>query len=198
PLVEKFCGQQPVIVAGSTWLEDEEEIDHFANTNPNTRFIVAPHEIDEERLREIEGLFETSIRYSELSTGDGRENTPNVLIIDNIGLLSRLYHYATIAYVGGGFGDDGVHNVLEAAVYGKPVVFGPVYDRYIEAVELVGSGGGFSIENALEAEELFKQLIDNKEEYHQACEASREYVYSRKGATEKILRVIQEKRLLTN
>jgi len=198
PLVEKFCGQQPVIVAGSTWLEDEEEIDHFANTNPNIRFIVAPHEIDEDRLREIEGLFETSIRYSELSTGDGRENTPNVLIIDNIGLLSRLYHYATIAYVGGGFGDDGVHNVLEAAVYGKPVVFGPVYDRYIEAVELVGSGGGFSIENALEAEELFKQLIDNKEEYHQACEASREYVYSRKGATEKILRVIQEKRLLTN
>ena len=99
---------------------------------------------------------------------------------------------------GGGFGDDGVHNVLEAAVYGKPVVFGPVYDRYIEAVELVGSGGGFSIENALEAEELFKQLIDNKEEYHQACEASREYVYSRKGATEKILRIIQEKRLLTN
>lgn len=198
PLVETFCGQQPVIVAGSTWLEDEEEIDHFANSNPHIRFIIAPHEIDEERLREIEGMFETCIRYSQLSSQDKLENTPNVLIIDNIGLLSRLYRYATIAYVGGGFGDDGVHNVLEAAVYGKPVVFGPVYDRYIEAVELVGSGGGFSIENALEAEELFRQLLGNKEDYRQACEASREYVYSRKGATQKILRVIQEKRLLTN
>ncbi len=197
PLIEEFCGDHSVIVAGSTWLEDEEEIDHFANSNPHLKFIIAPHEIDEERLKEIEALFESTIRYSQLETNNP-EYTPNVLIIDNIGLLSRLYRYATISFVGGGFGDDGVHNVLEAAVYGKPVIFGPVYDRYIEAVELVGSGGGFSIENALEAEELFSGLLGNSQEYNQACDASREYVYSKRGATEKILQVIQEKRLLTS
>jgi len=196
PLIEQFCGTQSVIVAGSTWLEDEEEIDHFANSNPQLKFIIAPHEIDEERLKEIEALFESTIRYSQLETINP-DHTPNVLIVDNIGLLSRLYRYATIAFVGGGFGDDGVHNVLEAAVYGKPVIFGPVYDRYIEAVELVGSGGGFSIENALEAEELLNSLLGNVQEYTQACDASREYVYSKRGATEKILQVIQEKRLLT-
>ena len=198
PLIEDFCGNHPVIVAGSTWLEDEEEIDHFANTKPDIKFIIAPHEIDEVRLKEIEGLFESSIRFSDLGAMDRKEMTPNVLIIDNIGLLSRLYRYASIAYVGGGFGDDGVHNVLEAAVYGRPVVFGPVYDRYIEAVELVGSGGGFSVENALEVEELFSRLLNTSQEYTQACEASKEYVYSKRGATEKILQVIQEKRLLTN
>jgi len=196
PLIEQFCGTHSVIVAGSTWLEDEEEIDHFANSNPHLKFIIAPHEIDEDRLKEIEALFESTIRYSQLETIN-RDHSPNVLIVDNIGLLSRLYRYATIAFVGGGFGDDGVHNVLEAAVYGKPVIFGPVYDRYIEAVELVGSGGGFSIENALEAEELLNSLLGNGQEYNQACDASREYVYSKRGATEKILQVIQEKRLLT-
>jgi 3-deoxy-D-manno-octulosonic-acid transferase len=198
PVIENFCATSRVIVAGSTWLEDEEEIDHFANAHPEIKFIIAPHEVDESRLAEIEGLFETSIRLSELQSDGNAGANANVLIIDNIGMLSKLYHYATIAYVGGGFGDEGVHNVLEAAVYAKPVVFGPVYDRYIEAVELVGSGGGFSVENALEAEELFNSLLNNREDYAEACEASKEYVYSKKGATDIILRVIQEKRLLTN
>jgi 3-deoxy-D-manno-octulosonic-acid transferase len=88
--------------------------------------------------------------------------------------------------------------VLEAAVYGRPVVFGPVYDKYLEAVELVGSGGGFSVENALEAETLFTSLLLDKEEYDLACEASREYVYSKRGATENIVAFIHENRLLTS
>src|SRR6201991_4427014 len=86
------------------------------------------------------------------------DHSPNVLIIDNIGLLSRLYRYATITWIGGGFGDDGVHNVLEAAVYGKPVVFGPVYDKYPEAEELVNVGGGISVETALEFEKALNEL----------------------------------------
>ena len=195
--IEDFCGKSDVIVAGSTWVEDDEELDHFANANPHIKFIIAPHEIDEDRLREIESLFEQSIRFSTYSLKNEKTNA-NVLIVDNIGMLSRLYRYAKIAYVGGGFHDGGVHNVLEAAVYGRPVIFGPVYDRYVEAVELVGSGGGFSIENALEVEELMKRLLSYKLEYAQACEASQEYVYSKRGATEKILQVLQEKRLLTN
>jgi 3-deoxy-D-manno-octulosonic-acid transferase len=110
--------------------------------------------------------------------------------------LSRLYKYATIAYVGGGFGDDGVHNVLEAAVYGKPVVFGPVIEKYVEAVELVDCGGGIVIDSALEAEKVFNRLLANREEYEAICKASGEYVQGKKGATEKIIGYIEEKRFL--
>jgi len=200
PLIEAFCQGAIVIVAGSTWEEDEEELDHYANTHPDIRFIIAPHEIEEGRLKEVEHLFRHRIRYSELSRQPGRapgRPAPNVLIIDNIGMLSRLYQYATITYVGGGFGDDGVHNVLEAAVYGKPVVFGPVIEKYIEAVELVDSDGGIVIDSALEAEAVFNRLLSKEKEYRHACEASRDYVYSRRGATDKIVVYIQENRLLT-
>jgi 3-deoxy-D-manno-octulosonic-acid transferase len=203
PAIEAFCQGARVIVAGSTWEEDEEELDHFANTHPDIRFIIAPHEIDEARLKEVELLFRNRVRYSELAASyklqaasqapvsrqPGRP-APNVLIIDNIGMLSRLYQYATITYVGGGFGDDGVHNVLEAAVYGKPVVFGPVIEKYVEAVELAECGGGIVIDSALEAESVFNRLLNNKEEYQHACEASRNYVYARKGATDRIVSYI--------
>jgi 3-deoxy-D-manno-octulosonic-acid transferase len=208
PTIEAFCGDRPVIVAGSTWEEDEEELDHYANTHPELRFVVAPHEIGEDRLREVEGLFRHAVRYSVWEKNIDRPGTagaalagwpePNVLIIDNIGMLSRLYRYATIAYVGGGFGDDGVHNVLEAAVYGKPVVFGPVIEKYIEAVELTESGGGLIIDSALEAEKVFNRLLQNPQECRETGEASRSYVHSRKGATRRIIRYIQEKRLLTS
>jgi 3-deoxy-D-manno-octulosonic-acid transferase len=219
PLIAAFCGNAAVIVAGSTWEEDEEELDHFANTHPEMRFIVAPHEIGEDRMREIERLFRHAVRYSVWEKGGGMAGSsgsrptgkgaagsaglgswpePNVLIIDNIGMLSRLYRYATIAYVGGGFGDDGVHNVLEAAVYGKPVVFGPVIEKYIEAVELVEGGGGLIIDSALEAEKVFNRLLKNPEECREAGAAARDYVYSKRGATEKIINYIYENRLLTN
>src|SRR5579859_6322027 len=197
PLIEAFCGRQPVIVAGSTWEEDEEELDHYANTHPDIRFIVAPHEISEARLQEVEGLFRHCIPFSVLAkgavppaAGRGAWPEPNVLIIDNIGMLSRLYRYATVTYVGGGFGDDGVHNVLEAAVYGKPVVFGPVIEKYIEAVELTDSGGGLIIDSALEAEKVFNRLLQNPEECRETGEASSRYVHSKKGATEQIVRYI--------
>ena len=121
-----------------------------------------------------------------------------MLIIDNIGMLSKLYKYATITYIGGGFGDDGVHNVLEAAVYGKPVVFGPVYDKYIEAVELEQQGGAFVINTALELEKCFNDLIEDTSAWQKSCEAARNYVYNKKGATESIMQYIQENRLLTN
>jgi 3-deoxy-D-manno-octulosonic-acid transferase len=113
-------------------------------------------------------------------------------------MLSRLYKYATITYVGGGFGDDGVHNVLEAAVYGKPVVFGPVFNRYLEAIELLEEGGAFTIETALELEKVFEDLFRDEILYNQTATAAKEYVYSKKGATGRILNFIQEKRLLTS
>jgi 3-deoxy-D-manno-octulosonic-acid transferase len=202
PAVAAFCGQHPVIVAGSTWEEDEEEIDHYANTHPEVRFIIAPHHVDEDRLVEVERLFRHCIRYSLWERGERGLRPgwpePNVLLIDNIGMLSTLYRYGTITYVGGGFGDDGVHNVLEAAVYGKPVVFGPVIEKYIEAVELTDSGGGIVIDSALEAEKVFDRLLGDARELAETGKASREYVVSRKGATEKITRFIYENRLLTS
>jgi 3-deoxy-D-manno-octulosonic-acid transferase len=197
-LIDKFCGSHPVIVAGSTWTEDDEELDHFANTNPHIRFIIAPHEISKPRIDECLTLYKNAITFSELRTSKLAPGTsPNVLIIDNIGLLSKLYHYSTICYIGGGFGADGIHNVLEAAVYGKPVVFGPVYDKYIEAVELIESGGGFSVENTIELEELFNNLLDDEFLYKQACITSKNFVQENAGATEKIINYIQEKRLFT-
>ena len=113
-------------------------------------------------------------------------------------MLARLYSYAKICYVGGGFGDDGVHNVLEAAVYGKPVITGPVIEKYIEVLELAEVGGVIIIDNALEAESVFSRLFANEEEYNFHGKEARNYVYSRRGATEKIIRFIQENRLLTS
>jgi 3-deoxy-D-manno-octulosonic-acid transferase len=206
PVIADYCSGHIVIVAGSTWEEDEEELDHYARIHPEMRFIIAPHEIEEERLREVESLFRNTIRYSVLEKNAGitpktvnnNQGQPNVLIIDNIGMLSRLYHYAKICYVGGGFGDDGVHNVLEAAVYGKPVVTGPVIDKYVEVKELADCGGVIIIDNALEVEAVFARLITNAEEYAFHGNAARTYVYGRRGATKKVINYIQENRLLTN
>lgn len=213
PVIAGFCGEHRVIVAGSTWEEDEEELDHYANTHPEIRFIIAPHEIEEDNLRDLEDLFHHSIRYSALekrspaavpTASEANDPTPvsnpppNVLIIDNIGMLAQLYYYARICYVGGGFGDDGVHNVLEAAVYGRPVITGPVIDKYVEVMELAEVGGVIIIDNALEAESVFNRLFEDKEEYAFHSEAARNYVHARRGATEKIVRYIQENRLLTS
>ena len=215
PGIEQFCADEKVIVAGSTWEEDEEELDHYANTHPDIKFIIAPHQIDEIHLKDIENLFHNSIRYSKMvkmmaagqspsaekpghRSSTNANHLPNVLIIDNIGMLSRLYKYSTIAYVGGGFGDDGVHNVLEAAVFGKPVVFGPVIEKYIEAMELVEKGGGIVIDSALEAETMFERLFSSQEEYQFSSQASMDYVFSKRGATETIIQFIQENLLLTS
>ena len=143
--------------------------------------------------------FEGSVFYSKWIeerqplTGNGQ---PNCLIIDNIGTLSRLYHYATITYVGGGFGYDGLHNILEAAVYGKPVIFGPEIDKNFEAEELIECGGAISIENAIELEKVVDELLNNKEELSSRSNAAKDYVYKNAGATDKIISFIRMKNLL--
>ncbi|MDB5191178.1 MAG: Three-deoxy-D-manno-octulosonic-acid transferase protein [Segetibacter sp.] len=195
--IEKFIGSADVVVAGSTWTEDDKELDHYANTNQNVKFIIAPHNINRERLNECLSLYKHSILLSQLK-GNVNLESVNTLIIDNIGMLSRLYKYATVTYVGGAFGADGVHNVLEPAVFGKPVVVGPEYEKYIEAVQLVEAGGGISIGNALELEKTLDTLLLKGEYYEEACNASTEYVYKNSGATAKIMKLIYEKRLLTN
>ena len=214
PCLKEFCGDNKVIVAGSTWEDDEAELIHYAKINPGMKFIIAPHEIDKENLSDVKKEFTGSIFYSEYVLKVKRETldvsnetsshissltfTGNCLIIDNIGMLSRLYKYADIAYVGGGFGYEGLHNILEAAVYGKPVLFGPGIDKNFEAQELIECGGGIIIKNALDLEKVLTHLYTNEDELQRRGVAAKNYVYSNAGATKKIMEYIQEKRLLTN
>ena len=199
PMAESFSKGFFTIVAGSTWPDDEEELVHFVKANPRVRLILAPHHVEEDRLVDIEKLFPSTTRFSVLNQ-DGNSGTAateaQVLIIDNIGMLSVLYKYAQVAYVGGGFGDDGVHNVLEAAVYGVPVVFGPVYEKYREAVQLLESGGGFSIDSALELEELFTELMNEEERRTDAGRKAREYVIKNAGATASVISFIEQNKFL--
>ncbi len=195
PVIEKFCKGHPVIVCGSTWDEDEEVLMHYAKVHRNIKFIIAPHEIDNENLQDVHKEFPDSVFYSDL---EKEFRDAQVLIIDNIGMLSRLYKYATITYVGGGFRNPGIHNILEAAVYAKPVIFGPVYEKFDEAKNLVMAGGAFSIETALELESLLDQLLNNETRLKAAGNIAGAYVTDQCGATQKIMEYIYAKRLLTS
>lgn len=197
--IDNFINKRKVIVAGSTWSEDDEALAHFTNTHADICFIIAPHDISEERLKECEKLYNKSIRYSTFKQNNlQQQSNNNVLIIDNIGMLKTLYGYADICFIGGGFGGDGVHNVLEAAVYNKPVLFGPVYDKYIEAIELIEEGGAFVTEDALKLERKINELLNDKVAYKTAAVSAGNYVHSKTGATSIITGYIQENRLLIN
>ena len=195
--IEKLCAGFDVVVTGSTWSEDDKKLSVYANKKTDVKFIIAPHNINEQRLNECLKLYKNAALFSTI-THAGIPSNINAIIIDNVGMLSRLYKYSTVSFVGGGFDKDGVHNVLEAAAYGKPVVFGPVYKKYIEAVELIAAGGGITISNMAELEEQMNDFLTKNRNYEKACDAALNYVYSKQGATQKILQFIQEKRLLTN
>lgn len=192
--IERFCGQDAVIVAGSTWEEDQEVLAHYVRQHPEVKFIIAPHEVDEDNIMDVMKQFPGAMRYTQIE----KDVASHVLIIDNIGMLSRLYKYANIAYIGGGFRDSGIHNTLEAAVYGVPVIFGPVYEKFKEAVELIDAGAAVSIENALELEATFNDLLNNAHKITKAGNAAKTYVSDNTGASKIILDYIQRNRLLTN
>ncbi len=194
PFISEFCGNSIVIVAGSTWEEDEIELMHFIKVNPQMKFIIAPHEINAENLEDVREMFPDAHFYSQLTSPPIFAS--NILIIDNIGMLSRLYQYATIAYVGGGFGKDGVHNVLEAAVYAKPVVFGPEFEKYEEAIGLIETGGAISVEGPLGLESVLNEMLKDKKVLKERGDVAVAYVKQHKGASKKIIQFIQEKRLL--
>ena len=202
PTVEQFINQAKTIVAGSTWTDDDEALDHFANTHPELKFIIAPHDIGKERLKECCTLYKYSILYSAYNELINKNATIseniNTLIIDNIGTLKFLYRYATICYVGGGFGNDGIHNVLEAAVYYKPVLFGPAYENFSEAIELIDKSGAFDVEDAIELEDQLEELLADEGLYKEACNIAGDYVKNNTGATNAIINYIQGNRLLTN
>ncbi len=200
-LITQFCQNERIIVAGSTWSEDDKALHHLALTHREIKFIVAPHNIDQSRLNECLTYYPNAMLYSKYER-DFIENKPfknvQTLIIDNMGMLSKLYQFAEIAFIGGGFSEDGIHNTLEAAVYGVPVVFGPVYEKYLEAVELINIGGAFSALDVIELEQIINQLLNDAAMRIHCGSLAQKYIQQKAGATQKVIDYIQENRLLTN
>jgi 3-deoxy-D-manno-octulosonic-acid transferase len=199
PAIENFVQQYPVLVAGSTWPEDDKELQHFVNNPPAVKHILVPHVTDGASLQKCKEIFPGALLYSayEVAFLQGIDVPDNsILIIDRIGMLSSLYRYASVAYIGGAFGADGVHNVLEAAVYGKPVVMGPTFQKYLEATELVDKGGAITVNNGQALDTTLQALFDNEIEREKIGQIALDYTVSKRGATNKVLQVIQENRLL--
>jgi len=188
PIVEAFANQKKIFVGGSTWPADENILYDFIN-NPEAdwKFIIAPHEIGSAHLTSLEQkIKQPSVRYSQSDT----VNLVNqkVLLIDNIGMLSSLYRYANIAYVGGGFGKS-IHNILEPAAFGIPVIFGPAHHQFTEANILKKEGGGFAINNKLDFVDCVEYLSDFGN-YKKACTASKQFMQQHKGATDVVMKYL--------
>ena len=177
--METFRQDRKVIVAGSTWGPDEQLLAQLLQHFPEYKLVVAPHEIN--RTTEVKQTFAAykTALYSSKEKNDLAES--QVFVIDTIGILNRLYQYSTVSYVGGAF-KTGLHNILEAAVYGKPIFFGPHYDHFNEAVNLVSLKGAFSIHSPEEMREIMTKFEQNPEYYDQTCDICHQYVAHNSGA----------------
>ena len=186
-IVEQFRGDKRLFVAGSTWGPDEDILLPLINENPDIKFVIAPHEMDESRierlLREVKG---GAVRYTQLPSDF---TDKQVLVLDTIGLLSRVYGSAEWAYVGGGFG-VGIHSTLEAAVYGMPVAFGTNYRKFREACDLIALGAGRSVRGAEELKVWFDELKSDADYLARLSALAKVYVGQHRGAIEKIVKEI--------
>jgi 3-deoxy-D-manno-octulosonic-acid transferase len=184
-LAKKFKGGERVFVVGSAWPEDLEVLIPFINEN-KLKFIIAPHEISESLLNHLQrSLTVKSILYSQAAGKDLDDFS--VLLIDNVGLLSRLYRYGEFAFIGGAYG-KGLHNILEAACYGVPILFGDRnYEKFQEATDLINRGGAFPVKDYPDLKHKY-EMLNVPETFLLACEVSRQYVQENTGATEKIMK----------
>ena len=188
PVVDKFIGNKPVLVAGSTWRPDEELLARLININSNFKSIIAPHEVTPENVNKLERLLKKpSVRLSLAKETDIYRY--DVLIVDSIGLLSSLYRYGNIAYIGGGFG-AGIHNILEAATFGLPVIFGPKYQKFREARDLAYLGAAIPVNNYDDLHNAIKLLLDNGQLRKEKSQTTLDYVNLNRGATQKIINQI--------
>ncbi len=188
--VEKFIQGSIIFIAGSSWPKDNELLIPLINQNYNgIKYIIVPHEINNDEITRLsDNIIGKVVRLSD----PDKDSFPDaqVLIVDSVGILSQLYQYASIAYVGGGFG-RGVHNILEAAVFGMPVLFGPNHKKFEEALELIKYGGAFCVKDK---EELIKEtyrILSNYNALKESSEISKEYVRLKKGATGKVFHFLQ-------
>jgi|WetSurMetagenome_2_1015567.scaffolds.fasta_scaffold20861_3 3-deoxy-D-manno-octulosonic-acid transferase len=190
PEIEKFAGGSKVFVAGSTWPADESIILPLIRARKiPMKFIIAPHEVDQARIEKlVASIKHPVVRLSELNMKNAAR--ARVIVIDSMGILSKMYRFADLAYIGGGFG-AGIHNILEAAVYGKPVIFGPNYKRFTEAVDLVGLGGATPVKNGKELKKTVEKYFTDNVHITHAGETSALFVESNKGATRRILDAVR-------
>jgi 3-deoxy-D-manno-octulosonic-acid transferase len=182
PVAARFAQGNNLLIGGSTWPPDETILADYLRHNSTIKMILAPHKTNREHIEEIKNKFADfyPVLYSEAEKELRPEN--RVLVIDSIGLLSHLYRFGKIAYVGGGFG-VGIHNLPEAAVYGIPVLFGPHHERFREALDLIACGGGFAISDAESFRQEADRLLQQPEAYDKAAHAAKNYVKQQAGAT---------------
>ena len=186
--IEKFKDNKVTIVIGSSWPKDESLlVNYINNADENIKFIIAPHNILQSTIVNLQSsIKKPTVLFSEKNTID--LSNFNVFIIDTIGILTKIYSYADIAYVGGGFGNPGVHNLLEPATFGVPIVIGPNYSHFAEATALVHQKGCVSISTQNELNEAFDNLIFNKDVRHEKGHICSTFVQMNKGATDRILK----------
>ena len=188
-IIDRFKGDKRLFVAGSTWNPDEELLIRLINDNPDVKFIVAPHEMDEGRMARLAAEAKGgTLRYTQC-TPHTAYGSKQLLILDTVGILASVYGYATWSYIGGGFG-VGIHNTLEAAVYGIPVIFGPKYQKFQEAVQLLEAKGGFSIKSYEELKALLDRMLEDESFLRETGTNAGTYVTGNAGATDKVLGMI--------
>ena len=198
PEVERFIGGRKCIIAGSTWPPDEYLLERFLPHLPDDYcLILAPHDISVTHVAQIKAMFPDALLYSTISSPCQDEAQPsavktmktteNVLIINTIGILSQLYQYARFVYIGGGFGVN-IHNIQEPITFGCPVVFGPKYESFKEAVDLVRLGGGFSVSGQEELDAAFSRLITDDAFFDKASAVCKDYLNAQLGATDVIMK----------
>jgi len=185
--IEQFKDNTTTIVIGSSWPKDESLLVNYINQcSDDVKFIIAPHNIKTEQIQELKNsIAKKTILFSEKDNVD--LSNSNVFIIDTIGILTKIYSYADIAYVGGGFGNPGVHNILEPATFGVPVVIGPNYSHFAEATALVNMEGCISIQNQTQLNEAFNLLLHNEDERLEKGHICSTFVQMNKGATQTIM-----------
>lgn len=188
--IEQFKQNKKIIIAGSTWEKDEDLLLKYLQEHSfkDFKLIIAPHEVHEKHIKQIRDKFSkySVIKYSQQPSEKSLAES-RILIIDTIGLLSSLYQYGDIAYIGGGFG-AGIHNTLEPATFALPIIFGKKYKKFHEALTLLKRGGAFSVENYPQFEKILTTLLENTDKRTKAGEISREFININKGATKLVIK----------
>ncbi|MEP7094287.1 MAG: glycosyltransferase N-terminal domain-containing protein [Flavobacterium sp.] len=188
--IQTFKNNQTTIIIGSSWPKDESLLITYINqTSENIKFIIAPHNIKADQILNLKSqITKSTLLFSEKENKNPADY--NVFIIDTVGILTKIYSYGTIAYVGGGFGNPGIHNILEPATFGIPIVIGPNYSNFAEATELVNLGGCMVISNQEELNQTFDQFITDENFLKTKGQICKSYIQDNKGATNRIMTVI--------
>ena len=188
--IEKFKNNTPTIIIGSSWPKDEVLLAEYINqASEDVKFIIAPHNIKSDQIASLKAqITKSTILFSEKENAD--LSSYNVFIIDTIGLLTKIYSYGTIAYVGGGFGNPGIHNILEPATFGIPIVIGPNYSNFAEAIELVALKACLVISNNQELKQTLDRLLQDKAFLEEKSQICKSYIQNNKGATNSIMNIV--------